>query len=161
RSWLSPSHTRTLLETELTQAMAMLHHKATAFEVQLSDVGLTRLTKADAFRFFRRLVNFDPHTLAGGALAYDMHLDYFVADSPVECHRDHLRVGQRHVKVLSMKEPPTQTFAALLSDLARVPGEFIACLEWQRIPSDRMRRDLQMRRRHFFNKRVAMVNYIA
>ena len=38
------------------------------------------------------------------------------------------------VKVLSMKEPPSQTFALLLQDLYDVPGEFIACLEWQRIP---------------------------
>ncbi|MBI3628830.1 MAG: hypothetical protein HY217_04495, partial [Candidatus Rokubacteria bacterium] len=51
--------------------------------------------------------------------------------------------------------------AHLLADLYAVPGEFIACLEWQRIPSDRMRRDLQTRRRHFFNKRVSMVNYVA
>jgi hypothetical protein len=29
------------------------------------------------------------------------------------------------------------------------------------VPNDRARRDLQSRRRHFFNKRVSMVNYIA
>ena len=59
-----------------------------------------------------------------------------------------------------MKEPPSQTFAFLLQDLYEIPGEFIACLEWQRIPSDRMRRDVQSRRRHFFNKRVSIVNYV-
>src|SRR5258708_19934194 len=59
-----------------------------------------------------------------------------------------------------MKEPPSQTFAHLLADLYAVPGEFIACLEWQRISSDKMRRDLQTRRRHFFNKRVSIVNYV-
>jgi len=69
-------------------------------------------------------------------------------------------VGHRRVKVLSMKEPPSRTFAHLLGDLQAVPGEFIACLEWQRIPSDRMRRDLQTRRRHFFNKRVSIANYV-
>ena len=42
-----------------------------------------------------------------------------------------------------------------------MPGEFIACLEWQRIPNDRMRRDIQTRRRHFFNKRVSLVNYVS
>jgi len=60
-----------------------------------------------------------------------------------------------------MKEPPNATFAHLLEDLYTVPGEFIACLEWQRIPNDRMRRDLQTRRRHFFNKRVSLVNYVS
>jgi type IV secretion system protein VirB4 len=60
-----------------------------------------------------------------------------------------------------MKEPPSHTFAFLLRDLYEIPGDLLACLEWQRIPSDRMRRDLQTRRRHFFNKRVALVNYVA
>ena len=83
------------------------------------------------------------------------------SDSAVDCHRDHLVVGDRVVKVLSMKEPPSQTFAFLLQDLYEIPGEFIACLEWQRIPSDRMRRDVQSRRRHFFNKRVSIVNYVS
>jgi len=58
---------------------------------------------------------------------------YFVADSPVDCHRDHLIVGRRQVKVLCMKEPPAHAFANILGDLLDVPGEFIACLEWQRI----------------------------
>jgi type IV secretion/conjugal transfer VirB4 family ATPase len=106
-------------------------------------------------------LNYDAATAAAATLAYDTHLDYFVADSPVDCHRDHLVVGDRLVKVLSMKEPPSQTFSHLLGDLYEVPGEFVACLEWQRIPSDRMRRDIQTRRRHFFNKRVSFVNYVS
>src|SRR4029078_12617168 len=60
-----------------------------------------------------------------------------------------------------MKEPPCQAFALLLRDLYEVPGEFIACLEWQRIPNHRMRRDIQTRKRHFFNKRVALLNYVS
>ena len=91
----------------------------------------------------------------------DVHLDYFVADSPVECHRDHLLVGNQYVKALSMKEPPTQTFADALGDLVAVPGEFIACLEWQRVAQDRMRRGINSRRRHYFNKRVSLVNYVS
>src|SRR4029078_8100587 len=53
------------------------------------------------------------------------------------------------------------TFAHLLRELNAIPGEFIACLEWQRIASDRMRRDLHTRLRHFFNKRVSIVNYVS
>jgi type IV secretion/conjugal transfer VirB4 family ATPase len=161
RSWLSTDHTLTVLEQDLDKAITTLRHKTSAFEVQLDDLGLARLAKGDAFHFFRLLVNYDSARLTGSRLRYDTHLDFFVADSTIECERDHLRVGEQRVKVLSMKEPPSQTFAHLLGDLTSIPGEFIACLEWKRIPSDRMRRDLQMRRRHFFNKRVAMVNYIA
>ena len=162
RQWLSSSAVLTLLDADLDRAMAQLHHKAAAFEVQLADsVRPTRLGKADAFRFFRRLVNYTPAKVAGAALQYDTHLDYFVADCAVECQRTHLDVDAARVKVLTMKEPPTATFAHVLEDLYTVPGEFIACLEWQRIPNDRMRRDLQTRRRHFFNKRVSIVNYVS
>lgn len=162
REWLSSSATVALLESELDRAVAQLHHKAAAFEVQLADsVKPTRLGKTDAFRFFRRLVNYTSHRAVGTALQYDTHLDYFVADCTVECHRDHLDVDNAHVKVLTMKDPPSATFTHLLEDLYTVPGEFIGCLEWQRIPNDRMRRDLQTRRRHFFNKRVSIVNYVS
>ena len=130
-------------------------------KIQLSDVGPARLDKADAFRFFRMLVNYDAATVDAAKLTTDVHLDYFVADSPIECHRDHLTVGNRLVKVLSMKEPPARTFAHLLGDLYAIPGEFMACLEWQRMAGDRVRRDLQSRRRHFFNKRVSIVNYVS
>ena len=161
RAWLSTEHTLHLLESELDRAIGTLHHKAQGFEVQLSDLGLSRLAKEDAFRFFRELVNYDPAVVDAARLTHDTHLDYFVSDSAVDCHRDHLMVGDRLVKVLSMKEPPSQTFAFLLQDLYEIPGEFVACLEWQRIPNDRMRRDLQSRRRHFFNKRVSIVNYVS
>jgi type IV secretion system protein TrbE len=161
KRWLSASHTIQMLEDELVQAVDALHHKVRAFEVQVADVGLACLAKPEAFRFFRQLVNYDPRVAAAGTLTYDTHLDYFVADSAIECHRNHLLVGDRFAKVLSMKEPPNQTFAFLLQDLYEIPGDLVACLEWQRIPSDRMRRDLQTRRRHFFNKRVSFVNYVS
>jgi type IV secretion system protein VirB4 len=161
QAWLSPTHTQELLASELDRAIGTLHRLAQAFEVQTSDLGPARLGKADAFHFFRTLVNYAPAVVGAARLTYDTHLDYFVADSAVDCHRDHLIVGDRVVKVLSMKEPPSQTFAFLLREFAAIPGEFVACLEWQRLPSDRMRRDLQRRRRHFFNARVSIANYLS
>jgi hypothetical protein len=41
-----------------------------------------RLSKQEAFRFFRELVNYAPARGRRGALTHDTHLDYFVADSP-------------------------------------------------------------------------------
>jgi type IV secretion/conjugal transfer VirB4 family ATPase len=161
REWLSTRGALKLLESELDRAVATLHHKAMAFDVQLAEFGAQRLSKAEAFGFFRRLVNYDAATLAASKLTHDTHLDYFIADSGIDCDRDHLTVGHRLVKVLSMKEPPTHTFAFLLQDLYEIPGDLIACLEWQRVPSHTMRRDLQTRRRHFFNTRVSLVNYVA
>ena len=151
-----------MLDTELDEALRALQHRAESFESQLTDFGVARLSRSDAFRFFRELLNYDTSVLAAAVSdTPEVHLDYFVADSPVDCHRDHLLVGNQHVKVLSMKEPPTQTFAHALGDLVAVPGEFIACLEWQRVAQDRMRRDINSRRRHYFNKRVSLVNYVS
>src|SRR5688572_26093779 len=60
--WLSTKTTCALLEAELDRGIAKLHHRASAFEVQLADsVRPSRLTKAEAFQFFRRLVNYAPH----------------------------------------------------------------------------------------------------
>ena len=148
------------LASELDRAIGTLHHKAQGFEVQISDFGPSRLGKQDAFRFFRQLVNYAP-SVVDAAPHSDTHLDYFVSDSGVDCNREQLEVGDRAVKVLSMKETQSQTFAFLTKDLYEIPGEFVDCLEWQRIPSDRMRRDVQSRRRHFFNKRVSIVNYVS
>ena len=162
REWLQTQRALKLLETELDEAVVALQHRAESFESHLVDFGFARLSRGDAFRFFRQLVNYDPAVLSATTSATpDAYLDYFVADSPVDCHRDHLMVGCRHVKALSMKEPPNHTFAHILGNLITVPGEFIACLEWQRVSQDRMRREIQSRRRHFFNKRVSLINYVS
>jgi type IV secretion system protein VirB4 len=161
REWLSTADALQILDRDLHRGMTQLQHKAAAFEVLLTDsVGPRRLQKAEAFQFFRRLVNYDDPARHARP-PYDTHLDYFVADASVDCHRSHLDVGGMAVKALSMKEPPAGTFAHLLEHLYTVPGEFIACLEWQRIPNDRMHRDIQRRRRHFFNKRISLVNYVS
>lgn len=150
-----------LLEAQLDKSVRLLEQIASSICVQLVDCRLRKLPKDEAFNFLRRLVNFDPHVLEGSTLRYDTHVDYFLTDSPVECHRDHLLVGSRTVTALSMKEPPARTYAHMLSDLVRIPCEFIACLEWQRLANDKMRRDIHARRRHFFNKRVSLVNYLS
>jgi type IV secretion system protein VirB4 len=161
QQWLSLTHTTRLLESDLERAVATLQQRAAGLEVQLAELGLRRLPKAEAFRFFRRLANCDRATADHAPLTHDTHLDYFVADSPVECHRDHLLVGRHAVKVLSLKEPPARTFAHMLGDLLAVPGAFIACLEWQRCRPEHIRRDVQSRRRHYFNKRVSLINYVS
>lgn len=161
RAWLAPSGSVAIVEADLDRAVEQLQHKAAAFEIQLAgSAHPQRLGKTDAFRFFRHLVNYGAQATGNASLQYDTHLDYFIADSAVECHRDHLEVDGTHVKVLSLKDPPSATFPHVLEELYLLPGEFVGCLEWCRISADRMRRDLQSRRRHFFNKRISVVNYL-
>lgn len=161
REHLSLKETARVLESQIEALVRALNHATASVSVQLANVQLKRLDKGAAFKFLRRLVNFDPHVLAASCLRYDSHVDYFLSDSPVECHRDHLRIGSRFVTALSMKEPPSRTYAHMLSDLMRIPCEFVACLEWQRLPVDKVRKDIHSRRRHFFNKRVSLVNYVS
>jgi len=157
----SVAATASLLDEDLRRARATLHHKAQAFVTQLADtIAPVRLDKVESFRFFRQLVNYTPWKREFAALKYDSHLDVSVGDSTLECHRDCLRLDDMHVKVLTMKEPPAKTCAAMLQDLYSVPGPFVACLEWQRLSNDTMRRDLHARRRHFFNRKVSLVNYL-
>lgn len=158
RDWFrSTEATTTVLDASLTAAIGHLQHAARTFEVHIAEMRPVRLEKHEAFRFFRRLVNYtDP----GVTLKYDTHVDYFMADETVECHRDQLLVGRTPVKVLTMKEAPGQSFAVMLASLYELPGEFIACLEWRRLPADKMRRDIHSVRRHFFNKRVSIANYV-
>jgi type IV secretion system protein TrbE len=158
---LSERRTASMLTTQLDRACAELHQKADTFAVQIHDSVRPRmLEKHEAFAFFRRLLNYGP-AAGHAALKYDTHLDFFLSDATVECHRDHLDVGGVQVKVLTMKEPPARTFAHVLSALTTVPGSFIACLEWQRIPDGKMRRELHTRRRHHFNRKVSLVNYVS
>lgn len=162
RQHLSVGAATTVLADQLTRAVGHLHQKAGAFAIQLTDTVRPQLLgKAEAFRVLRRLVNYTPYKSDGASLKYDTHLDFYLAGSALECHRDHLLVDDYQVKVLTMKEPPAKTFAHVLEDLYTVSSAFVACLEWQRVPNARMRRDLHARRRHFFNQKVSLVNYLS
>jgi type IV secretion/conjugal transfer VirB4 family ATPase len=161
RNLLSTRYRVAYMEDELGRAIAHLHQKAQAFTTQLADaLHPVLLAKAEAFQMFRRLLNYAPHKTDHATLKYDTHLDFFVTDSSIDCHRDHLDVDDYCVKVLTMKDPPAKTCAHILGDLYRVPSTFTACLEWQRLSNAAMRHDLHARRRHFFNKRVSLVNYL-
>src|SRR5207302_11001678 len=64
--WLSNETAFALLDTAIDRAALQLAHKASAFEVQLADtVRPRRLKKAEAFTFFRGLVNYTPHKVSG------------------------------------------------------------------------------------------------
>src|SRR5579862_3685983 len=161
RRLLSARQVSGAMADQIDQAARELHQKAQAFAVQLADTAEPHLlAKEEGFRFFRRLLNVAPHKVDVG-LKYDTHLDFYVSDSGLECHRDHLELDGCHLKVLTMKEPPAKTFANILQDLCAIPSAFIACLEWQRLSNTKMRRDLNARRRHFFNKKVSLINYVS
>jgi type IV secretion system protein VirB4 len=119
------------------------------------------LKRQEAFTFFRRLCNYADWKADAAPQRYNAYLDCLVADSTLECHRSHLRLDDYYVRVLTMKEPPSSTRAWMLDALHRLLYSFIACAEWQRLPADRVRREIRARRRHHFNRRISLVNYIS
>jgi type IV secretion system protein VirB4 len=158
---LSDTGRQAHIDAQLDRAIDELLAQAQSCAVLLADVlDPAALNRQQVFEFVRRLCNYGG-TAADARLKYDGYLDYFVADSTLECHRDHLRVGDYSVKVLTMKDPPSSTYAQMLDGLHRVPAAFAACAEWQRLPLDRVRRDIRAKQRHHFNRRIALVNYIS
>jgi len=157
---LSPRKTFAIVEDELERAQELLENKAASFVIQLRDaIGIEVLGKHAAFQFFRRLMNFAPHKVYGG-LKYDLHLDYFVCDSPLECYRDHLRIDGYFVQVLTLKEPPAQTFAHIFEALQEIPCSYTIANEWKRESNLTARKEINSKRRHFHNSKVSLANYI-
>jgi len=159
---LSSKARQSQLDAELNRAVDQLTVQADACAVLLSDVlRPAPLSKEEVFRFVRRLCNYVEWKADAAPLKYDAYLDYFVADSTLECHRAHLQLDDYRVKVLTMKAPPSSTYAQMLDALHRIPQSLVACAEWQRLPPDKVRREIRARRRHYFNKRISLVNYIS
>jgi type IV secretion system protein VirB4 len=158
---LSAHHAAGGLEVELDREIAQLRHQVDAFLTQVEDTLHPCLLRApDAFTFLRRLVNYAPEKCEARRTAPDAFLDYAVGDSTVECHRTHLRVDDHYVRVLTLKEPPSQTFAAMLRALYAVEAECVVVTEWRREAPGPMRRVVQAKRRHFHNAKASLVNYL-
>ena len=105
---------------ELDRAIGTLHHKADAFEVQLSDFGLDPAHQARGVPLLPPARELRP---GGGRrrLADVRHAPGLLrrATPPSTAIAITCWSATDCVKVLTMKEPPSQTFAHLLQDLLR------------------------------------------
>lgn len=121
-----------------------------AFRRNISDLlGLTVLSKADAFAFFRLLVNLDPGIAGAERLKYDSHLDYFLPSLPLACTEDGLRIGDTAVEVLSLREPPSSTYPNMLRELFALEANFILCSEFKRVLNDSAIATIRAAQNHF------------
>jgi type IV secretion system protein TrbE len=57
-------------------------------------------------------------------------LDYQVVNSNIEAERDHLRVGDHMVRILTMKEATTETRPLVLDRLLKIQANFCVATEW-------------------------------
>jgi type IV secretion/conjugal transfer VirB4 family ATPase len=161
REWFSSARTIVRLDRDLDRRCAQLRHKVDAFVQQLEDTVAPRLlSKDEAFRLFRRLVNYAPDKADAVRLRSDTFLDYDTGDSVLECHRTHLRLDDHYVRVLTLKEPPAQTFPLLFQALYEIPSNLVLASEWQREAQGAIRREIHAKRRHFHNAKVSLTNYV-
>ncbi|HEY2471871.1 MAG TPA: DUF87 domain-containing protein [Terracidiphilus sp.] len=149
---------KTLLRSQIEEALARLDQKVQAFSRQLADfMQIEVLDQQGQFRFFRRLLNYDEWRIAGRPQSTQF-LDYQVVNSNIEAERDHLRVGDQVVRVLTMKEAITETRPLVLDALLKIPANFHVVTEWTPLSTDKARKEVNKRRRHFNMSKTGFVS---
>jgi len=129
-----------------------------SFARQLADfMQIEVLNPQGQFTFFRRLLNFDDWRIAGKPQSTQF-LDYQVVNSNIEAERDHLRVGDHIVRVLTMKEAITETRPLALDALLKIPANFRVITEWTPLAPDKARKEVNKRRRHFNMSKTGFVS---
>jgi type IV secretion system protein VirB4 len=111
------------------------------------------------FSFFRRLLNFDDWRIAGKPQS-TQYLDFQVVNSNIEAERDHLRVGDHFVRILTMKEAIAETRPLVLDRLFKIEGNFYVVTEWTPLSMARARKEVDKRRRHFNMSKSGFVSQI-
>jgi type IV secretion/conjugal transfer VirB4 family ATPase len=151
-----------LLDGELENARASLRAKAKGFLLQVSDFVEGRiLPKQEAFLVLKRILNFAPLKIKNARLKHDTFLDYYLAESHLECHRGFLRLDDYYVKVLTLKEPSAETFPLILKKLLEVQANYFLCSEWVKQNPARSRSLIHSRRRHFHNTKRSLASYVS
>ncbi|MFZ3333797.1 MAG: DUF87 domain-containing protein [Candidatus Acidiferrales bacterium] len=149
------------LARDISDAEAALLPKARSFILQVSDfLPVRMLDKQEAFRVLKRTLNFRPEKLELAKLKYDTFLDYYLPESPIECHRGFLRVDDYYVKVLTLKEPSAQSFPLIFKRLLEVEANYYVVTEWKKEDSGKMRRVIQAKRRHFHNTKRSFASQV-
>jgi type IV secretion system protein TrbE len=150
------------LGRQVSSAEAALLQKARSFILQVSDfVAVRILDKNEAFRVLKRMLNFDPEKLELARLKHDTFLDYYLPESAVECHRGYLRVDDYYIKVLTLKEPSSQSFPLIFKRLLEVEANYYVATEWKKEDSGKMRRIIQTKRRHFHNTKRSFTSQVS
>src|SRR6266436_1026299 len=161
RAHFSGQKQTVVLGQRVSNAQTALLQKARSFILQVSDfLAVRMLDKHEAFRVLKRTLNFHPLKLELAKLKYDTFLDYYLPESPLECHRGYLRVDDYYVKVLTLKEPSAQSFPLIFKRLLEVEANFHVVTEWKKEDSGKTRRVIQAKRRHFHNTKHSFISQV-
>jgi type IV secretion/conjugal transfer VirB4 family ATPase len=150
---------RTLIYEQIERDRLRLQQKVQSLSGQLNDLTTVELLGAEkTFRLVRRLVNFRPSKIGAAPLCGARHLDWQVCDSELEAHRGYLRVENDYLRVLTLKELPSETRPLLLQGLFDVPANFHVVTEWHPVDNARARKEIASRRRHHHNSKTSFVS---
>ena len=151
---------KVLLRSHIEQDLVRLDQRVRTFMRQLSDLMRIEVLDQDGqLTFFRRLLNYDARRIAGKP-QNTQFLDYQVVNSSIEAERDHLRVGDHSVRILTMKEVIGETRPLVLDQLLKVPGNFYVVTEWMPLSMNMARKEITKRRRHFNVTKTSFVSQV-
>src|SRR5579864_6305157 len=149
KTQFSNDRLKILLREQIEGDLIKLEQRVHSFVRQLSDfVAIDTLSQEECFHFLRRLLNYDAWRIEGRPQSTQF-LDYQIANSDVEAERDHLRVGDHYIRVLTIKEAISETRPLALKQLLEVQANFRVVTEWVPIDSAIARKEITKRKRHF------------
>lgn len=161
KGFLSSKKETVLLGGEIEKQHRLLLHQVRSFTLQLSDfVKIEVINKQQAFRVLKRLLNFSPIKIEHARLKYDTHVDFFLADSALECYPGHLLVDDCYVKVLTLKELTAQSWPLIFRQLLEVGASYHIVTEWKAQENTAARKRIQSMRRHFHNSKTSLFSQL-
>ncbi len=159
RSLFSGSKARMLLYEQIERDRLRLQQKVQSLSGQLNDLMTVELSGAEeTLRILHRLVNFRPSKFQNAHLHGALHLDWQLCDSELEAHRGYLRLDDDYVRVLTLKELPSETRPLLLQGLFDIPANFHVVTEWHPVDNAKARKEIASRRRHYHNSKTSFVS---
>ncbi len=157
KAQFSSSKTKVLLRKQIDADLASLRQRVGNFIRHLADFMQIEVENNQGqFTFFRRLLNFDDWRIAGKPHATQF-LDFQVVNSNVEAERDHLRVGEHYVRLLTMKEAIAETRPLVLNQLLKAQANFHIVTEWTPLSTARARKEVNTKRRHFNMSKTGLI----
>ena len=159
KSLFAGKQQRTLVYEQIERDRLRLQQKVQSLSGQLNDLTTVELLGAEkTFRLVRRLVNFRPSKINDAPLCGARHLDWQVCDSELEAHRGYLRMDDDYLRVLTLKELPSETRPLILNGLLDIPANFHVVTEWHPVDNAKARKEIASRRRHHHNSKTSFVS---
>jgi type IV secretion system protein VirB4 len=137
-----------LLRSELDEDAVTLSRTVSSFLRNLRQNSKANVLEMDEqLAFLRSLINYDKYRIIGKPRS-SQYLDYQIANSTIEANPDHLHVGAHYVRVLSMKESPSETKPRVLDSILKMDANYIICMEWNVLSTAAAKKMVNSRRRH-------------